>query len=306
MDWSRVSTGLVPLTDLGTGQYQGQPGGLYPGGSNLRSLAHESAGVTLAQSVQPRDANGSPDANGKYVLVSVGMSNTSDEFERFKSIADADPAKAPQLVIVNGAQGSKAVEDWMLPDSPTWRVLDQRLQQAGVTPAQVSVAWVKQAAIRPTGDFLAEARELQQNLSAVARNLHGRYPNLKLVYFSSRIYGGYSTMVIRSEPHSYGGGFAVKWLIEAQINGAPELNFDPDRGAVTAPWLSWGPYLWADGLGLDGALGGTPGRRDGLEWDCRDLVSDGVHPSAQGRVKVAQLLLDFLKTDVTARSWFLH
>ena len=34
------------------------------------------------------------------------------------------------------------------------------------------------------------------------------------------------------------------------------------------------------------------------------LGADGVHPSPAGRQKVARLLLDFLKTDDTARAWF--
>src|ERR1700682_3190593 len=36
----RESTGLVPLPDLGDGKYQGEQGGLYPGGSNYPPNAH--------------------------------------------------------------------------------------------------------------------------------------------------------------------------------------------------------------------------------------------------------------------------
>src|ERR1700704_2593638 len=32
---TRESTGLIPLPDLGKGQYQGEQGGLYPGGENM-------------------------------------------------------------------------------------------------------------------------------------------------------------------------------------------------------------------------------------------------------------------------------
>ena len=39
----------------------------------------------------------------------------------------------------------------------------------------------------------------------------------------------------------------MKWLIEDQINGTSELNYDPNAGEVNAPWVAWGPYLWADG-----------------------------------------------------------
>lgn len=65
-----------------------------------------------------------------------------------------------------------------------------------------------------------------------------------------------------------------------------------------APWLSWGPYLWADGMRA---------REDGLTWACADLVTtDGTHPSSGGQRKVAGMLVDFLKSDTTARPWFVR
>lgn len=117
-----------------------------------------------------------------------------------------------------------------------------------------------------------------------------------LVYLSSRIYAGYATSLLNPEPYSYQSGFSIKWLIENQIDGAADLNFDPARGTVEAPWLAWGPYLWADGL--------TP-RSDGLIWECADLRdTDGTHPSASGCRKVADMLLTFFKSEKTAAPWF--
>jgi dipeptidyl aminopeptidase/acylaminoacyl peptidase len=87
----------------------------------------------------------------------------------------------------------------------------------------------------------------------------------------------------------------VKWLIADQIAGKPELNYDPEKGDVKSPWLIWGPYLWADGL---------KGRSDGLIYTREDLAEDGMHPSMKGREKVAKQLLTFLKSDPTARIWF--
>jgi len=87
-------------------------------------------------------------------------------------------------------------------------------------------------------------------------------------------------------------------MIEKQINGAADLNFDPAKGPVVAPYISWGPYLWADG---------TVGRSDGLVWLCSDLEDDFTHPSATGGVpKVGHQLLAFFKTDPTATPWFLR
>src|SRR5712691_11417055 len=44
---ARTSVGLTPLTDLGSGTYQGQSGGLYSAGANARPASHEAAGIAL-------------------------------------------------------------------------------------------------------------------------------------------------------------------------------------------------------------------------------------------------------------------
>jgi hypothetical protein len=89
------------------------------------------------------------------------------------------------------------------------------------------------------------------------------------------------------EPIAYESAFAVKWLIEERIK-----NPSPDR---SIPWVSWGPYLWADGL--------TP-RSDGLIWERSDFETDGVHMSPQGALKVATILLEFFQKDTAAKRWF--
>ena len=71
-----------------------------------------------------------------------------------------------------------------------------------------------------------------------------------------------------------------------------------NSGPVVASWIDWGPDLWADGL--------QSREFDRLLWTCQDLADDGIHPSvASGRLKVANMLLYFVKTDSLARRWFL-
>lgn len=120
------------------------------------------------------------------------------------------------------------------------------------------------------------------------------YPNLRVAYLSSRTYGGYSRR--HPEPESFETAFAVRWVIQDQIAGKPELNVDSTVGAVNAPLVLWGPYLWANGT--------TPRKADMLVWKRADFVSDGVHPSESGRRKVADMLLEFFKGDSSASSWF--
>ncbi|MCI0586056.1 MAG: hypothetical protein L0323_04345 [Planctomycetes bacterium] len=291
-----TSTGMIPLTDLGPETYQGFGGGLYPAGANMRPPAHDAAGLVEAAQVVPRNAAGAPDPNGKIVLLSIGMSNTSGEFSTFLPIANADPGKNPAVLLVNGAQGGQTAAAISSPNAVFWTVVDQRLAMAGVTPAQVQAVWFKEANAGPTQPFPDHALVLKTQFAAIMGILRNRYPNGRLCYASSRIYAGYASTPLNPEPWAYESAFAVKWLIEDQANGAPALNFGPANGPVVSPWIAWGPYLWADGL--------TP-RSDGLAWQCSDLTNDGTHPSPSGRTKVASLLLDFFKTDATAKSWFL-
>lgn len=273
-----TSTGMTPLPDLGKGKYAGFRGGLYPGGRAKPSAAYLKKGLARTRLVKPVD--------GKIVLLSIGMSNTTQEFSAFKRRADADPRKNPSLVIVDGAQGGQDAPRIRDESAQYWSVIDQRLGSAGVQRSQVQVAWMKQAIAGESRPFPADARGLQADLRQIVAVMRSRFPNLRLVYLSSRTYAGYATTRLNPEPYAYQSGFAVKWLVQERIEGKL-----PRR-----PWLGWGPYLWTDG---------TTGRRDGFVWTCADTGADGTHPSASGMEKVGALLLSFFKRDRTARPWFL-
>ena len=296
-----TSTPITALTDLGTGTYQGSEGGLYPNGSNVRPQPHDSDGVAIADGIQPLDANGNPSNTGKIVFMAVGESTAQNEFNRFLPIANSDPAKNPALVIVNGAQGGATPNEFTSTTSAYWATaLNNYLPQNNVTPQQVQVAWIEDTDGIASGSFPSDISALQSQYETMMQTMLTLFPNLKLVYFSSRVYGGYSNGVgspDNPEPYAYEVGFAVKWAIQDQINGAANLNYNPANGPVVAPWMSWGPYYWSNGM---------LGRNDGLVWDCEDFSADGTHPSSTyGQLKVASPLLAFLKTDNTATPWYL-
>ena len=73
------TTGLIPLTDLGTQTYKGEDGGLYGGGSNEPPPVHRAAVLREVEQIRPLDVDGKPDADGKIGFISVGMSNTTME-----------------------------------------------------------------------------------------------------------------------------------------------------------------------------------------------------------------------------------
>jgi hypothetical protein len=293
---SRESTGLVPLPDLGKGTYQGEEGGLYPNGEKSPPPAHLGAGRALARQIAPLDGNGQKSNDGKIVFLSIGMSNTTMEFQAFQKLAAREKLN-PNLVIVDGAQGGQTAAITARAESNFWKVVDDRLQKAAVTARQVQAAWIKQANGRPTEGFPDAAKKLQADVIGTLHVLHLKFPNLKIAYLSSRIYGGYALTPLNPEPYAYEGGFAMKWAIAGQIGGKPELNYDPTKGEVRSPWIAWGPYLWTDG---------TKGRKqDGMVWLAEDCVpADRTHPSESGREKVARMLLTFLKTDPAAEPWF--
>ncbi len=297
-DCSQSSTGAIPIPDLGEARYQGEQGGLYPGGSNTVPPDHEASGLLAASEIEPLDAQGNPDPDGAIVVVSLGVSNTWREFQDFMTIAENK--MAPAVTLVNGAQAGEPISRWVDPAGATWDGVDAALGEAGVSGDQVQAAWVKVPERIGTWDelepFPVDAQTYQEDLVEVLRNAKDRYPNLHIAYLSSRIYGGYSTNAKPSpEPLAYENGFGVKWTIEQQINGATELNHDPERGSVEAPWIAWGPYLWADGT--------TP-RSDGLTWECSDMRRDGTHPAESGIRKVGVMLAEFFLSSPTAVPWF--
>jgi len=301
-DWAmehpaRESTGMVPLPDLGKGMYQGEQGGLYPAGVNTVPAAHLQAGLKLAAQIVPLDRDGKKSADGRIGLCTIGMSNTTQESRSFIKLFGKDPRLNPKFVFVDCSQGAQTANKIQDPQLPYWQTVAARIKDAELTPQQIQVVWLKEANPSPTGAFPDHAREMQAQLVKVLHNLHDKLPNLKIAYLSSRIYGGWAAGALNPEPWAYEEGYSFKWLIADQIAGNPELNYDPAKGAVRAPWIAWGPYLWADGL---------KGRKDGaVVWKREDLGPDGTHPSILGREKVARLLMDFLVKDPTSKPWVL-
>jgi hypothetical protein len=245
------------------------------------------------------------------------MSNTAQEFcggdmttgcasETFMGQATADPSvNRSTLVIVNGAQGGRDASNWTSATMPTFDEADRRLATLGLSPKQVQIVWLKQADAGPTKslpDANADAYVLENRLGQIVRSIKVRYPNTQQIFITSRTYAGYATSTLNPEPYAYESGFAVKWLIQAQIDQmdhgtiadtrAGDLNYNS-----AAPWIAWGPYPWAAGM---------TARSDGLTWDRTDFGSDGTHPSTSGRAKVGALLLNFFKNSAVTKCWFVQ
>ncbi len=275
-DCSVRSTGLIPLTDLGRGRYHGQPGGLYPRGANRPPRRHLRRGLAAARQVRA--------INGRIGVVGVGMSNAMLEFRGFAKLVAEDPAARRELVLVEGGGAGWDAVRMARAGARYWRHLNSRLRRARLSRTQVQVVWLKQAIAGEERPFPQDARALQSHLRTIVRGLAARFPNLRLVYVSSRTYGGYAISHLNPEPFAYHSGFAAKWLVQDGI-----------KGRFGRVWVGWGPYLWTDGM---------RGRSDGFVWACEDVQHDGTHPSPAGVRKIARLLYDHFTTDPTARPWF--
>ena len=210
------------------------------------------------------------------------------------------------LVIVNGAAEGQDASQWVSPTSPNYeRVKVGRLAPLGLSENQVQVVWLNLFDAKPAVSLppdSADAMTLLTNLGQVVRALRAHYPYLRLLFISSREYGGYATIDLNPEPYAYESGFSVKWLIESQINEMRGQPPNPRAGTLdyvkkAAPLILWGPYLWA--------AGPVP-RSDGVVWLQSEFEADGFHPSQTGETKAVEKLLDFFKNSPYSRCWFVN
>lgn len=297
---SGTITPIVGLDVLGPNTYLGSTGGLYPNGSNVDDPNHHAYGVTLAQQIQPLDSTGNPDPAGSEVLLVIGESNVFLEGQNVIQNTMASPGRNPSVIVVNGGQGGATAGKLVDPNSPYWTTMtNYLLPNAGATAQQVVAAWFEPTNAINSGTFPTDMSQLYSQIETVLQNILLKFPNIKIVYMSSRTYSAYSNGKVTDnpEPYAFESGFAVKWTIEDQINGLPALNYDPTLGPVLAPWIEWGPYYWADGMVVP-SLGN-------VIWTCQDFKLDGTHPTPSGAQKVANQVLNFLKTDPASTPWFL-
>ncbi len=228
------------------------------------------------------------------------------------------------VVLVDGAQGGATLAAWDPTVSGTTqydRVRNQILTPSNLSAAQVQSVWVKTANASPTVSLAtggpgnpADAIIAERHLGNIVRAIRTQYPNAQQVFISPRIYAGYANTasppnLLNPEPYAYEIGFSIKWLVRSQIEQVRGSAPAPDAGDLdyrtgAAPWVAWGPYLWANGA--------TP-RADGLVWLNSDFrypnssgtaVNECTHPSVHAEEKVASMLLQFMKT-TPYTAWFL-
>jgi len=81
---------------------------------------------------------------------------------------------------------------------------------AGLAEDQVEVIWLKNADPRPSVALPApdsDALRLRTRTRRGRSRRRARYPNLKLMFISSRIYAGYAAVPLNPEPYAYDTDF---------------------------------------------------------------------------------------------------
>ena len=314
-----TDTVKIPLTDLLAKTYYGNPGGLYPGGLNQPPADHDSAARAWRNKIQPLDVNGDESPFGKYVLISIGMSNTTQEWcsqssgppcatWSFMGKAAADPSvNNYTLVIVNGAADGQDAPDWTSASSPNYdRIKTARLAPLGLSENQVQAIWVKLDGSEAFG-FASGRQRRRESPTHEPRSGFARAPD-PLSVSADRLSVEPDVMAdtrrtdLNPEPYAYESGFSVKWAIESQINEMRGLPLDRRAGTLNytkkaAPLIVWGPYMWADG---------ATRRSDGFVWN-RDGFRGGRNCILRraARARWQARCSEFFKNSPYARCWFL-
>jgi len=298
---------LKSLIDLQFGTYLGFQGGLYPDGYNTMPYAHFADGMNISRQVLPLDTLGNLDLlDGKAGFICMGASTAGNAFNHFKSVAEADPTVNPCLRFVNAALGAKGLEVMIDTVVNSWYWDDNvmvDIEDANISRYQVQVIWIMVTSrIDTVMLWPFQPRTVTDKFEALMPILLAKFPNLKQVYASGFGYGGYADptkefydMIV--EPSSYWNNWSIKFLVERQIDGDPDLKYiAPDR---KSPWIGWGPHIWADGIRKNVV--------DGLYWYCAvDYKPDGggYHLSNEGKDKAGELIYDFFKNSTIAADWF--
>jgi hypothetical protein len=222
--------------------------------------------------------------NGLVGVVCVGMSNAAQECNRWvQQVTGAWRGEVRGAVrIVNCSVGAHAIERWIDPafDPTLWDdCVQRRVPASGLTLDQVRVIYHKAAnqfggsggQLPPYPSSSANFHLFHANLGSFAARVRSKFPNVQAVYTTPRSYGGYAGTGVRGEPQAYEEGHALnRWLAE--------------NPSVDGVWYGWGPYIWAPDCSTGEANGA------GICYVRTDYRDDGVHPTADGELKIARMI----------------
>jgi hypothetical protein len=262
--------------------------GLYPTGKNTIPQPHQKAGERIAATLQPLDLQGKPAPSGRILALALGHSNCNMYFSAIGAkLGENAPRLHPRFELLNAAVGGQQLPEIVRLQGPVWDKAQKLTTRDGYSPLQVQVLFLhttyhgwKNKDKAPLDPFPRTMERMQADLSTVLAHVVKTYPNVKLAYLTADGFRHFTDF----EPHVWQEAFAIKWLIESQIQKAEGTAFDGD--ARRLPWLQWGPYLWDNTWG-------------------RDYFTDGVHPARKALDIVSEKYWKFLAEDPVAQPWLM-
>ncbi len=214
----------IPLNDLGTGTFYGYTGGLYPGGANKSSGSHGYDLNRACKLMVPIDTFGNPSSDGKIVFISLGGSTGGHNMRNLKAKTEGNPLTNPNLLLLNCDNGKKtaSLNSQMNPNDPYWNHVTQILTGgAHSSYRQVQIIYVEaDDSSKNNIVFPDRAIKVKQDLQQCFRVYKQKFPNVKIVYLLARTRTFGNQELFNREPSPYYFGWACKWAIEDQINGA--------------------------------------------------------------------------------------
>ena len=125
LDCSYSSVGYIPINDLGTDEFMGYQGGLYPDGSNEMPLAHLIKGSIIGNSIRPLDIDGKIDwTDGVIVMAGFGASTAGSTFNTLTSVVNNSDSVSECLELIGLTFGGKGLESMVPGGSFTyWNLL---------------------------------------------------------------------------------------------------------------------------------------------------------------------------------------
>lgn len=306
LDCDNDSLGALPFPDLGTGYYMGFQGGLFPGGSANDPNPHQQNGKNISKAIKPLNSLGLVDyVNGEVTLVGIGPSLASDAYNEWKETQNdlGWPGTNHCLNVKGNFIGGKSVVDMLDIDGPYWASFLTGLASKNIQPGQVQVAWMLLMSSTDTMDVNFYVDTVSEQYIQILHNLMTICPNLQEVFISGTHYTGYTAPEHKRynyiiEPYGYWSNLVVKNVITLQINNDPRLVYS--GLGKNAPFITWGPYFWADGV--------TPRGTDGLSWPCDnfrdDTIGGGFHLKDEYKYKEGDLLDAFFNNNAIAKIWY--